>query len=296
MRRFFWGNSLAQALMTAARHHGIAPEQLAYRVHEKRHGFVKHARNVVIEVDPEVPRRPAGESAPERSLETAPKSAPGIPAGGTAPARTGGGAPEAGRTPEGEPRRRESRPDQGGSDTGRGGRRRRGGERAGGGRGGHEVWSDPDEESLVAIAEAVRAIVALGGLDLEVSVRPGEGRVDVELSGASVEVVRERGLALLEEMELLAPRAAHGLSGKMVRCRVDCGGLRAEREEALRELARREAAAVAESGEASYTEPLTAGDRRIIHLELAESTEVETESVGEGLEKRVRIAPRVDPT
>jgi len=291
MRRFFWGNSLAQALMTAARHHGIAPEQLSYRVHEKRHGFVKHARNVVIEVDPESPRRPAGESAAAGSPETA--RAPRE--GAASQARSGGGAPEAERSQAREPRRRESGSREGRSGAEREGRGRKRGARGGDGRGGHEVWSDPDEESLVAVAEAVRAIVALAGLELEVAVRPGEGRVDVELTGASVDIVRERGLTLLEEMELLAPRAAHGLSGKMVRCRVDCGGLRGERETALRELARREAAAVAESGEASFTELLTAGDRRIIHLELAESTEVETESVGEGLEKRVRIAPRVAP-
>jgi len=275
--------------MTAARHHGIAPEELAYRVHEKRHGFVRHARNVVIEVDPEAPRRPAGPAAKE-----------------TAPAPDSGGAPAPARerrvsATEGRerraPRGRREGGERGGAPAAAGssGRRRRG---ARGGDAGesHEVWSDPDEESLVAISEAVRAVVALAGLELDVTVRAGEGRVDVELTGEAVGAVRARGLPLLEEMELLAPRAAHGLSGKMVRCRIDCDGLRAEREAALREIARRAAEEVARTGEASYTEPLPPGDRRIIHLELAESAQVDTESVGGGFEKRVRIAPHGEPS
>jgi len=275
VRRFFWGNSLAQAVMSAARHHGVAPEELAYRVHEKRHGFVKHARYVVIEVDPAVPRRPAGEVSPSGTPDAPPPRGAARPGPGPRAERAKGAAEEGGGTSRGGSRRR--RPS--GSREGSAGEAR-------------EVWSEPDEESLLAIAEAVRAVIGLAGLDLEVVVRPGEGRVEVELEGPDVGRVRERGLPLLEELELLAPRAAHGLSGKMVRCRIDCGGLRGDREATLRELARREAEEVGRSGEARFTEPLSPADRRIIHLELAESTEVETESVGTGFEKRVRIAPR----
>lgn len=269
-RRFFWGNSLAQALVTAARHHGIPPEELAYRVHEKRHGFVKHVRNVVIEVDPAAPHRAAGDVAtvaPAR--EPAADSA--APSGGP---RSGRGRLE--RLTAAPPPRGER-------------------QRARGTHEAREIWSEPDEESLLAIAEAVRAVVALAGLDLEVAVRQGAGRVEAELTGASVDDVKKRGLPLLEEMELLVPRAAHGLSGKMVRCRIDCGGLRGDREATLRDLARREAAEVAKTSEARFTELLSPADRRIIHLELADSAEVETESVGGGFEKRVRIAPRSAP-
>lgn len=56
-RRFFWGRSLAQALARAARHYGLAPEQLNYSLREKRHGFVKHPRAVIVEIDPQEPAR-----------------------------------------------------------------------------------------------------------------------------------------------------------------------------------------------------------------------------------------------
>ena len=276
-RRFFSGNSLAQAVMAATRHYGLPPEELAYAIYEKRHGFVRRTRNVVIEVDPEAPRRAPGAApppaaAPERSAPATRRPAEERP---RRPSRSGGAAAEApaGERPARPPRRPERRSQE-----------RR------------EVWAEPDEESLLATAEAARAVVALSGLDLEVQVRAGDGRVDVELTGADTEEVRRHGLPLLAQMELLVPRAAHGLSGRMVRCRVDCGGLHQAREARLRELARIEADVVRATGEARLTEPFSAGDRRIIHLELAEAPDLETESLGDGLEKRVRISPRLAPT
>lgn len=55
-RQFFSGNSLDQAVMAAARQFQIEPEQLAYRVRDKKTGFLSGRRKVVIEVDPSEPR------------------------------------------------------------------------------------------------------------------------------------------------------------------------------------------------------------------------------------------------
>ncbi len=282
-RRFFSGNSLAQAMMAATRHYGLPPEQLAYAIHEKRHGFVRRTRNVVIEVDPAAPRRAAGVEAATTVAEARRAPAPDAPAR-PQPGRTGQGA---------RPGRRGSSPPEEPRGKGAAGAEKRPARRPHERR---EIWSEPDEEALLATAEAARAVVALSGLELEVEVRAGEGRVEVELSGAAEAEVRRHGLPLLGQMELLIPRAAHGLSGRMARCRVDCGGLHGAREARLRELARIEVDAVRATGEARLTEPLSPGDRRIIHLELADVPDVETASLGDGLEKRVRISPRLAPT
>lgn len=52
-RQFFSGNSVDQAVMTAARHFGVEPEKLSYKVRDKKTGFLNARRRVVIEVDPE---------------------------------------------------------------------------------------------------------------------------------------------------------------------------------------------------------------------------------------------------
>src|SRR5262245_14751538 len=78
-RQFFSGNSVDQAVMTAARHFGIEPERLSYKVRDKKTGFLNARRRVVIEVDPSTPElteeeaaarakaaRPVEERRPER--------------------------------------------------------------------------------------------------------------------------------------------------------------------------------------------------------------------------------------
>lgn len=64
-RRFFSGDSLQQALIQAANHFHLAPEEIAYNAIEKRHGFTKVRRKVVIEVNPDAPRKEKG-AAPAR--------------------------------------------------------------------------------------------------------------------------------------------------------------------------------------------------------------------------------------
>ncbi len=59
-RRFFSGSTLDQAVMMAARHYGLDPKELAYRQIEKRHGFLRTRKAVMIAVDPETPGRQAG--------------------------------------------------------------------------------------------------------------------------------------------------------------------------------------------------------------------------------------------
>ncbi len=74
-RRFFSGDSLAQALNQAAQHFQMAPAEINYKLVEKRHGFLKVRRKVVIEVDGAAPGRPPSPTAPS----TPPVTAPSIP-------------------------------------------------------------------------------------------------------------------------------------------------------------------------------------------------------------------------
>lgn len=61
-RRFFSGRTIEQAIMAAARHHQLEPERVEYRLRDKKQGFLRVGRRVVIEVDP---------STPEKTAETA---------------------------------------------------------------------------------------------------------------------------------------------------------------------------------------------------------------------------------
>lgn len=75
-RRYFSGHTLQQALTRAASHYGCEPEKLAWKEVEKRHGFLKVRRGVIVEVDPESPLRaePQSAAAVEPASPTPPAS------------------------------------------------------------------------------------------------------------------------------------------------------------------------------------------------------------------------------
>ncbi|HEX9669926.1 MAG TPA: hypothetical protein VGC93_10630, partial [Thermoanaerobaculia bacterium] len=114
-RRFFSGSSLRQALVLAASHFDIPPEEVAYTPIEKRHGFLRTARKVMIEVDPDHPRRAAGVPAVAAPATAEADGNVAPPEGRSAPERrepfghgperrpelreAGGGAPRGGRPP-----------------------------------------------------------------------------------------------------------------------------------------------------------------------------------------------------
>ncbi|MEA2195783.1 MAG: spoIIIJ-associated protein [Solirubrobacteraceae bacterium] len=76
-RRFFSGDTLQQALVQAANYFNLDPSYVAYRSLEKRHGFLKTRRKVVIEVDPDSPRRETPVPVPQagRAVPPPPPSA-----------------------------------------------------------------------------------------------------------------------------------------------------------------------------------------------------------------------------
>jgi spoIIIJ-associated protein len=73
------------------------------------------------------------------------------------------------------------------------------------------------------------------------------------------------------------------------RLEVDVAGFRDRQIEALRQLARDLMDEVVNGAPEAATDPLPASERRIVHLEVAESPEMETVTVGDGFYKRVII-------
>jgi spoIIIJ-associated protein len=73
---------------------------------------------------------------------------------------------------------------------------------------------------------------------------------------------------------------------------IDVENYRARREESLRSLADRTAYRVRRSGRPFTLDAMPAGDRRVIHLSLRDESDIETYSIGEGIARRVVIAPK----
>jgi len=270
-RRFFSGATLAQALMSAARHHHIAPEEVAFRERDRRHGFTHRLRGVVIEVDPAAPRRTEPAPKPPAAPTPAPRSS-GAPAGAPPPPRPS--AVGGGRAP-----RRQERPDPP-----RHGEGDRPGRRAG--------RAEPAPEHLPLAEEAARSLVALLAADLAPRAELGEGRVRVVLEGPDSDWLVGRGPELLGAFEELLRRMLRTPDGRLVPVEADCRGVREERAGELGSLATAAAAAVRRTGRSVLLDPLPPAERRLVHLALADAADIETESLGHGREKPVEIRLR----
>lgn len=270
-RRFFSASSLTLAVAAASRWFGVDPERLDYRVRDKRHGFLKAPRGVVIEVDPAAPARAEGEPA-------------AVPMRTPAPVRTTAGERSAERA-TGEPGRRgatgDRRPERP--------ERSRRGPRRPTLNSDSEGWTAPDADTELAAREACSRLLRFAGLSLEPEVTRTAERLELRLGGSDEPELARRGLALLDELEHLLPRAIHGLCGRMVRVRIEGAGLRAARERELVDLAEAAAARVLAGGPAELLEALGPAERRIVHLTLVDREGVATESLGDGHLKRLRI-------
>lgn len=82
-------------------------------------------------------------------------------------------------------------------------------------------------------------------------------------------------------------------TGEWLRIVVNVGDWREKQEAKLKDLARQVAEKVVASGEPQPIYNLNATQRRIIHLELAASPDVATESVGEDRERYLLVKPKV---
>jgi spoIIIJ-associated protein len=81
-------------------------------------------------------------------------------------------------------------------------------------------------------------------------------------------------------------------TGHSIAVVIDVQGYRARREQQLRQLAQRMATQAVERGRTMVLEPMSASERRIIHIELRDHPDVITESTGEADQRKVTIIPR----
>lgn len=357
-RRFFSGNTIQQAVMAAASAYGLDPREVNFQPVEKKRGFLKVRKRIIIEVDQEQPRldeprdelfndgpkglapvigepvpgrkkeepaAPVGEKAVEKKAEAPRRPAVEEAAEGSGHVqeeaaevrvaaaseeeddqdrkpRRRGGRPERRRQDRKESQGREEAEDRSTGDDdsedapsrSRRPRQRRG---RGGGRNQESAKASKGKqrpgriEGLSVEEEALARLLDLADLDLEWELWREEDVLHVELTGEDSDLVLSDEGSVLYSLEHLLPQLIRGIDGEDVFCQVDCDGYRKDREEELRELARNSAAWVVENDREKTLRELNPAERRIVHMELADHSDVETESEGRGYRKRLTIWP-----
>jgi len=139
-------------------------------------------------------------------------------------------------------------------------------------------------------AEFLENVFDMTGLQLRVTVKQGIAGEVLDIEGDDAELLQSQTGELLEALQHLINQVfGRGLTaGERLVC--DVHGFRATREAELQAMANLAASRVRQTGVAFTFEPMTANERRIIHLTLADSPDLYTESIGEGSDRKLRIA------
>lgn len=129
------------------------------------------------------------------------------------------------------------------------------------------------------------------GFDAEVTVRSTENPVILSVSGQNLGVLIGRRGDNLASLQFMVNLILSKGRRQWPRVVIDVENYRERREESLRSLADRIAYRVGRTGRPFTLEAMPASDRRVIHLSLRERGDIETYSIGEGVSRRVVIAP-----
>jgi spoIIIJ-associated protein len=156
---------------------------------------------------------------------------------------------------------------------------------------------EPDEsaspafaEELAAGADVLRDLLALMGVEAEVTLDDRPRQEGIEVLGPDLGALIGRGGENLVALQQITSAITSRRVGRTVHVPVDIEGYRHRREEQLREVARRVASRVRASGQAVTLEPMLAYERRIVHLAVQDTPGVKTESVGVDPNRRVVIS------
>jgi len=110
-----------------------------------------------------------------------------------------------------------------------------------------------------------------------------------DITGKDLSILIGRKSDTLNSLQYISSLILCNEMGEWIPLTVDVQGYRSRRERQLRQLARRIADQVVQTGRKQVLEPMPANERRIIHLELRYHPFVTTESTGDEPNRRATI-------
>ncbi len=152
---------------------------------------------------------------------------------------------------------------------------------------------DDAGEVRAKIEELATNVMELMGLSCQVTVETEDDLHNIKIDTAGVDglLIGKKGQNLIALEHILRRMVGKQLK-RSVRMEVDVGGYKERRIATLKSKAVSLASRVRSSNKEMQVEPLSAAERRIIHLALAGDPQVRTYTVGEGELKNVVIAPQ----
>ena len=161
-----------------------------------------------------------------------------------------------------------------------------------------EAFNVLDDNLLFISRQTVAELLEKMKIAAHVEVRYGEpdeeGQrpVMVDVQGDDLGVLIGRRAEILNALQYVVNLIVIKQVEHWIQVVIDVQGYRARHERQLRQMAQRMADQAMKAGRRQVLEPMSASDRRIIHLELRDHPNVTTQSVGEEPTRKVTIVPK----
>jgi spoIIIJ-associated protein len=146
------------------------------------------------------------------------------------------------------------------------------------------------QETYKQAGDFLASLFEQTGLKLQVELRETPNGPVLDLDGADADLLQAEGGELLDALQHLINQAYGRSLEERQRFVCDVKGFRATREAELRAMATHAAERVRSTGLSFTFGPMNASERRTIHLTLADSEDLHTESIGEGAERKLRVS------
>jgi len=151
-----------------------------------------------------------------------------------------------------------------------------------------------DEKTKTIIKKTIEELITKMGFAGEVTITDS-GEVDSVTCDITTDVdsnflIGQHGVNL-QALQHLARLIVRKHIPEKIRFTLDINKYRQQKNQTIIEQARQAAQEALTQGRSIFMEPMTTYERRIVHLELSKNSDVSTESVGEGEERKIVIKP-----
>jgi spoIIIJ-associated protein len=164
-----------------------------------------------------------------------------------------------------------------------------------------EFTEDDDSYELFIAQKVINELLDKMGVKAKVSARfgePDEGRtrvpILVDLTGSDLGILIGKKAETLNALQYVAGLIIGKQLERSVMLVIDVEGYRQRRLLQVCQMARNMAEQAVVTGRKQILEPMSASERRIVHMELREDPRVTTESTGEDPHRKVNIIPVKD--
>jgi len=147
----------------------------------------------------------------------------------------------------------------------------------------------PEKDAVKRVTEILDTLLGLLGVPSKVEVLSDELPLALDIKGDDLGILIGRRGQTLASLEYVTKLVVVGRLKTWLPLTVDVEGYKKRRRDSLQRLALYLAEQVKSRRRAITMEPMPAGERRIVHLTLADDPDVTTQSMGEGESRKVVI-------